>query len=165
MSTTAGEVLKRGHGTDLHGRRGVCGDAAATVARRFGTVATIYSRAVIDGVIPANRAAAVTRPKVAWEGQKRAVLRAISPPRPNAPPNGVSGLPPLAVHLVVSSRGGKCRRQAEQQHGCADKVVTSRNHQRETHVGHQEGDSQRDEEAELSSNDGAHAKTPRVQCR
>jgi integrase/recombinase XerD len=29
---------------------------------------------VIDGVIPANPAAAVTRPKVAWEGQKRTVL-------------------------------------------------------------------------------------------
>jgi integrase/recombinase XerD len=48
--------------------------AAATVARRFGTVATFYKYAVIDGVIPANPAAAVTRPKVAWEGQKRTVL-------------------------------------------------------------------------------------------
>jgi integrase len=50
------------------------GYAAATVARRFGTVATFYKFAVIDGVIPANPADAVTRPKVAWEGQKRTVL-------------------------------------------------------------------------------------------
>jgi site-specific recombinase XerD len=50
------------------------GYAAATVARRFGTVATFYKYAVIDGVLPANPAAAVTRPKVAWEGQKRTVL-------------------------------------------------------------------------------------------
>lgn len=50
------------------------GYAAATVARRFGTVATFYRYAVIDGVIPANPAAAVSRPKVAWEGQKRTVL-------------------------------------------------------------------------------------------
>ena len=50
------------------------GYAAATVARRFGTVATFYKYAVIDGVIAANPAAAVTRPKVAWEGQKRTVL-------------------------------------------------------------------------------------------
>ena len=50
------------------------GYAAATVARRFGTVATFYKYAVIDGLIPANPAAAVTRPKVAWEGQKRTVL-------------------------------------------------------------------------------------------
>ncbi|MDQ1643046.1 MAG: integrase/recombinase XerD [Actinomycetota bacterium] len=50
------------------------GYAAATVARRFGTVATFYKYAVIDGVIPANPATAVTRPRVAWEGQKRTVL-------------------------------------------------------------------------------------------
>jgi len=50
------------------------GYAAATVARRFGTVATFYKYAVIDGVITANPAAAVSRPKVAWEGQKRTVL-------------------------------------------------------------------------------------------
>jgi site-specific recombinase XerD len=50
------------------------GYAAATVARRFGTVATFYKYAVIDGVIPADPAAAVTRPKVAWEGQRRTVL-------------------------------------------------------------------------------------------
>lgn len=29
---------------------------------------------MIEGVIPVNPAAAVTRPKVAWEGQKRTVL-------------------------------------------------------------------------------------------
>ena len=50
------------------------GYAAATVARRFGTVATFYKYAVIDGIIPANPAIAVTRPKVTWEGQKRTVL-------------------------------------------------------------------------------------------
>jgi len=50
------------------------GYAAATVARRFGTVATFYKYAVIDGVIPANPAMAISRPKVAWEGQKRTVL-------------------------------------------------------------------------------------------
>lgn len=47
------------------------GHAAATVARRFGTVATFYKYAVIDGVIPNNPATAVSRPKVSWEGQKR----------------------------------------------------------------------------------------------
>jgi site-specific recombinase XerD len=50
------------------------GYAAATVARRFGTVATFYKYAVIDGVIPNNPATAVSRPKVSWEGQKRTVL-------------------------------------------------------------------------------------------
>lgn len=50
------------------------GYAAATVARRFGTVATFYKYAVIDGVISTNPAMAVSRPKVAWEGQKRTVL-------------------------------------------------------------------------------------------
>src|SRR3990170_6944332 len=39
------------------------GYAGATVARRFGTVATFYKYAVIDGVIPANPAVAVTRPR------------------------------------------------------------------------------------------------------
>ena len=39
------------------------GYAAATVARRFGTVATFYKFAVIDGLLPANPAAAVTRPE------------------------------------------------------------------------------------------------------
>jgi integrase/recombinase XerD len=50
------------------------GYAAATVARRFGTVATFYKYAVIDGVIPNDPATAVSRPKVSWEGQKRTVL-------------------------------------------------------------------------------------------
>ena len=51
-----------------------CGYAAATVARGFGTVATFPTYAVVDGVIPANPADAMTRPKVSWEGQKRTVL-------------------------------------------------------------------------------------------
>lgn len=55
-------------------RLGSQGYAPATVARRFGTVATFYKHAVIDGLIPANPAAAVTHPKVAREGQKRTVL-------------------------------------------------------------------------------------------
>lgn len=42
--------------------------AAATVARRFGTVATFCEYAVIDRLIPANPAPAVLLPKVAWEG-------------------------------------------------------------------------------------------------
>ena len=41
------------------------GYAAPTVARQFRTVATFYKYAVIDGIIPASPAAAVTRPKVA----------------------------------------------------------------------------------------------------
>ena len=44
------------------------GYAAATVARRFGTVATFYKYAVIDGVMPANPATAVTRPRVGLGG-------------------------------------------------------------------------------------------------
>lgn len=68
LRVTRGEVEM--YVRHLEGR----GYAAATVARRFGTVATFYKYAVIDGVIAANPAAAVTRPKVAWEGQKRTVL-------------------------------------------------------------------------------------------
>ncbi len=49
-------------------------ESLRVTARRFGTVATFYKYAVIDGLIPASPAAAVTRPKVAWEGQKRTVL-------------------------------------------------------------------------------------------
>jgi len=41
---------------------------------RFGTVAGFYRYAVIDGVLAANPAEAVTRPKVTWEGQRRTVL-------------------------------------------------------------------------------------------
>lgn len=50
------------------------GYAPATIARRFNTVASFFRYAVIDGIIPANPADAVTRPKVAWEGQRRTVL-------------------------------------------------------------------------------------------
>ena len=50
------------------------GYAAATSSRRFTTVAVFLKYAVIDGLIPANPADAVTRPKVAWEGQRRTVL-------------------------------------------------------------------------------------------
>ena len=50
------------------------GYAVATIARRFGTVATFYKYAVIDGLIPANPADAVTRPRISWEGQRRTVL-------------------------------------------------------------------------------------------
>jgi integrase/recombinase XerD len=68
LRVTRGELeLYVGH---LEGR----GYAAATVARRFGTVAMFYKYAVIDGVIPSNPATAVTRPKVSWGGQKRTVL-------------------------------------------------------------------------------------------
>jgi integrase/recombinase XerD len=48
------------------------GYAAATIARRFGTVATFYKYAVIDGVIPANPAAAVTRRR--WRGPGPAAM-------------------------------------------------------------------------------------------
>jgi integrase/recombinase XerD len=50
------------------------GHAPATVARRFGTVATFLKYAVVDGVIPANPADAVARPAVPWEGQRRTFL-------------------------------------------------------------------------------------------
>ncbi|MBV9487316.1 MAG: tyrosine-type recombinase/integrase [Frankiaceae bacterium] len=55
---------------DMEGR----GYAVATIARRFGTVATFYKYAVIDGLISHNPADAVTRPRVSWEGQRRTVL-------------------------------------------------------------------------------------------
>ena len=50
------------------------GYAAATSSGRLTTVAVFLKYAVIDGLIPANPADAVTRPKVAWEGQRRTVL-------------------------------------------------------------------------------------------
>jgi site-specific recombinase XerD len=50
------------------------GYAPATTSRRFGTVASFYRYAVIDGVLTINPAAAVTRPYVPWEGQHRTVL-------------------------------------------------------------------------------------------
>src|SRR3954447_1344791 len=51
-----------------------CGYASATVSRRFTTVASFYRYAVSDGVLPTSPASAVSRPKVAWEGQRRTVL-------------------------------------------------------------------------------------------
>jgi site-specific recombinase XerD len=48
--------------------------AAATIARRFGTVAGFYKYAVIDGHVQADPTVAVTRPRIAWEGQRRTVL-------------------------------------------------------------------------------------------
>ena len=57
------------------------GYAAATIARRFGTVATFYKYDATDGIIAANPADAVTRPKAAWEGQKRTVRTHWSSPR------------------------------------------------------------------------------------
>jgi site-specific recombinase XerD len=50
------------------------GYAAATIGRRFGTVAGFYKYAVLDGHLTANPAMAVERPKVRWEGQRRTVL-------------------------------------------------------------------------------------------
>jgi integrase/recombinase XerD len=50
------------------------GYASATIGRRFGTVATFFKFAVIDGLIPSNPADAVTRPRICWEGQHRTVL-------------------------------------------------------------------------------------------
>ncbi len=67
------------------------GYAAATIACRFGTVATCYRYAVIDGVIPANPADAVSRPKVAWEGQKRTVLHVAPSGRGGATDSGCAG--------------------------------------------------------------------------
>lgn len=75
------------------------GYAAATIARRFGTVATFYKYAVIDGVIPSNPADAVTRPKVAWEGQKRTVLHPRSSRR-------CCPLPRHAAHAVAAYLAG-----------------------------------------------------------
>ncbi|MGZ4532842.1 MAG: tyrosine-type recombinase/integrase [Mycobacteriaceae bacterium] len=50
------------------------GLAPATIARRFGTVAGFYKYAVLDGHLPVNPTLAVTRPRVAWEAQRRTVL-------------------------------------------------------------------------------------------
>jgi len=52
-------------------RRGL---ALATIGRRFGTVAGFYKYAVLDGHVPADPTLAVTRPRIAWEGQHRTVL-------------------------------------------------------------------------------------------
>lgn len=51
-----------------------CGYAPATIGRRFGTAAGFFKYAVLDGHLSANPAVAVTRPRVAWEGQRRTVL-------------------------------------------------------------------------------------------
>ena len=53
------------------------GHAAAPVARRFGSVATFYKYAVIDDLIPASPAAAVTRP-----AHDHALRHGQSEPRP-----------------------------------------------------------------------------------
>ena len=50
------------------------GYAAATIGRRFATVAGFYRYAVIDGHLPVDPTLAVTRPAVPWEGQRRTVL-------------------------------------------------------------------------------------------
>ena len=50
------------------------GYAAATIGRRFATVAGFYRYAVIDGHLAADPTLAVTRPAVPWEGQRRTVL-------------------------------------------------------------------------------------------
>ncbi len=48
--------------------------APATISRRFTTVAGFYRYATSDGHCPKDPALAVTRPRVAWEGQRRSVL-------------------------------------------------------------------------------------------
>ena len=50
------------------------GLAPATIGRRFGTVAGFYKYAVLDGHVPSDPTLAVTRPRIAWEGQRRTVL-------------------------------------------------------------------------------------------
>jgi site-specific recombinase XerD len=50
------------------------GLAPATIGRRFGTVAGFYKYAVLDGNATVNPTLAVTRPRIAWEGQRRTVL-------------------------------------------------------------------------------------------
>jgi len=50
------------------------GLAPATIGRRFGTVAGFYKYAVLDGNAAVNPTLAVTRPRIAWEGQRRTVL-------------------------------------------------------------------------------------------
>lgn len=50
------------------------GYSPSTIGRRLGTVAGLFRCAVLDGLIAANPSAAVGRPAVPWEGQKRPVL-------------------------------------------------------------------------------------------
>ena len=50
------------------------GLAPATIGRRFGTVAGFYKYAVLDGHVPTDPTLAVSRPRIAWEAQRRTVL-------------------------------------------------------------------------------------------
>jgi integrase/recombinase XerD len=50
------------------------GYAQATIGRRFGIVGSFYKYAVLDGRLTTDPAAAVTRPRVPWESQRRTVL-------------------------------------------------------------------------------------------
>ena len=50
------------------------GLAPATIGRRFATVAGFYKYAALDGNATVNPTLAVTRRRVAWEGQRRTVL-------------------------------------------------------------------------------------------
>jgi site-specific recombinase XerD len=50
------------------------GYAPATINRRLSTLAGLFKYAVIDEHVPTNPTAAVTRPRVPWEGQRRTVL-------------------------------------------------------------------------------------------
>lgn len=50
------------------------GYAQATIGRRFGTVGGFYKCAVLDGRPATDPAAAVSRPRVPWESQRRTVL-------------------------------------------------------------------------------------------
>jgi integrase/recombinase XerD len=50
------------------------GYAPATISRRLSTLAGLFKYAVIDEFLSANPTAAVTRPRVPWEGQRRTVL-------------------------------------------------------------------------------------------
>ena len=50
------------------------GYAPATISGRLSTLARLFKYAVIDEHLAANPTAAVTRPRVPWEGQRRTVL-------------------------------------------------------------------------------------------
>jgi site-specific recombinase XerD len=50
------------------------GYAPATISRRLSTLAGLFKYAVIDEHVTVNPTAAVTRPRVPWEGQRRTVL-------------------------------------------------------------------------------------------
>ncbi len=66
----------------------------------FGAVTTFYKYALIDGVIPANPAMAVSRPKVAWEGQKRTVLHPLEFAALPAAARGLRSERPCAGRLL-----------------------------------------------------------------